>query len=334
MKYRTKQFIKRTIFTALFIFVLGRFLSHRVMTAVGRQRTCYAIITNGERAKYVHFITKLLQDQWVMANDIHIIHDGGNNKQDFMDKYHYHVISNPNKKMNTVYKKTFQTLFEKTPCEYVAIFEDDIFPGADTVSYFRWGRSVMEDDYNVLSVSGSHDNAEAKMVLNPQVFVKAEQLLGLGWLTSKRFHDKVFSRIDEGSKIPWDKQVNDMMNGMSFVSVFPHLPRTVHVPWTEGRNGHLVGLQLATNEKYRKEYVPVQIFNDYGGAYLDWLTVNFPTEKKEIRRLEQVNSKTIVDVAWPFSYLANRPFGYYAGIAIYPTTSSDGKIVIVYKSKT
>jgi hypothetical protein len=188
----------------------------------------------------------------------------------------------------------------------------------------------MEDDHSILSVSGSHDNADKTMVLNPQVFVKAEQFLGLGWMTSKRFYEHVFSNLNEVSKIPWDKQLNDMMNSMSYVSVFPHLPRTLHIPWTEGRNSELLNLQLSTNPNYRKKYVPVHIFNDYGGSYLDWLVVNFPVDKKEIRSLTQV--KKDIKVKWPFSFLANRPFGYYGGVAIYPTTEQNGKIIIVYKS--
>ena len=246
-----------------------------------------------------------------------------------MEDYNYHPLSKAGS-LTDVYKRAFEEIFKH--CTYSVILEDDIFPGADAVSYFEWGRRVMEDDESILSVSGSHDNAEGKLSLNPQVFVKAEQLMGLGWLTSKRFYDKVFSRINTRLKTPWDKQINDMMNSMSYVSVFPHLPRTLHVPWSDGRNGHLLNLQLSTNPKYREKYVPVHIFNDYGGAYMEWLSQHFPVNHKKVRSFSQLKSQMRGKVAWPFSFLANRPFGYHNGIAIYPSDKENGEIIIVHKS--
>ena len=332
MKYRTKRRITRAIVTVFAVFVLMFHIYKRTGSAVTRlrtDRTCYSIITDGTRAKFVFLTTSLLKAQGVLDKDIHVIHDGGNNKHSFMENFNYHQIPKASS-LTHVYKAAFEEIFNH--CTYSVILEDDIFPGADAVSYFEWGRRVMESDERVLSVSGSHDNAEGKMALNPQVFVKAEQLLGLGWLTSKRFYDKVFSRIRTDMKAPWDKQVNDMMNSMSFISVFPHLPRTLHIPWSDGRNSHLLNLQLSTNEKYRQNYVPVEIFNDYTGDYVDWLTQNFPVEHKTVRSLSHVKTQMRGKVAWPFSFLANRPFGYHDGIVIYPTDEKDGKIIIVYKS--
>jgi hypothetical protein len=333
MKYRTKRIITRAIVTVLFIMVLSYHVYKRIPQSVKRLRlddpTCYSIITDGTRVKYVFLITELLKAQGVNENDIYIIHDGGTNKHVFMDNFNYHTFPKMGS-LTDVYKRAFGEIFKH--CTYSVILEDDIFPGADAVSYFEWGRRVMENDESVLSVSGSHDNAVGKMALNPQVFVKAEQLLGLGWLTSNNFYDKVFSRIDTGIKTPWDKQVNDMMNSMSYISVFPHLPRTLHVPWSDGRNGHLLNLQLSINPTYRQNYVPVDIFRDYTGAYIEWLVQNFQVERKRVRNYAHIKGYMRGKVEWPFSFLANRPFGYHNGVTIYPSDDNGGKIIIIYKS--
>lgn len=322
MKYRTKRTLIRAVFLALMSLLLFSFFNNNTT----HKNTCYSIITDGKRAKYVYFITTLLQEQGVDKNDIYILHDRGLNKQEFMNNFNHRVLKNTKNSLTTVYKTAFETLFEKENCEYAVMLEDDIFPGADAVAYFEWGRRVMDNDPLVLSVSGSHDNAGSTLSLNPQVFVKTEQLVDLGWLTSKRFHDKVFKNLDTTSKIPWNKQVNDMMNVFSFVSVFPHLPRTFHL-------SHTSELQVSTNSEYRGEYVPVNIFNDYGDGYVKWLNGHFPTEKRVVRSFRQLERDMRGKVAWPISNLSNKPFGYYNGMVIYPTNDPTGKLLIVYKSK-
>jgi hypothetical protein len=223
-----------------------------------------------------------------------------------------------------LYRNFFSWIFVYNECGYAVILEDDIFPGADAVAYFRWGRHVMGADSAVLSVSGSNDNADERLTLHPSVVVRAEQLLGLGWLTSARFNTPFFQRIDTASSIPWDKQLNDMMNAAGVTSVFPHLPRTVHMPWSDGRNGELVRLCLSTMPNV--DYVPVHIFMDYTGRYLDWVKSMAGTEERTYKSTTEFRMAPVTAIKYPFSHLAGRPFGYYAGVALFP--SVDGKVVV------
>lgn len=279
--------------------------------------TCYSILTNGERFKYVYFIKNQLLQQGVSESDIYIMHDQSSKHNlyvppEFVLEHNYKSVMSHDG-LTDLYKKFFEWIFVDNKCKYSVILEDDIFLGEDAINYFNWGRYLMEMDEDVLSVSGSHDNAADDLKLNPQVFVKAEQLLGLGWLTSSKFYEDYFSKLNVHSKTPWDKQLNDLMNKNHLVSVFPHLPRTLHVPWVSGRNGDLLKLQLSTSSRYSYYYVPLDVFMDYD-RYIEWLKTHFKVKEKHGRAN---------NVKYPYSFLAKRPFGQYKGVSIFPTDTGE-----------
>lgn len=332
MKYRTKLRIFRSfalvVVMILLLIIKCLYTCRPQETRMKKpQETCYAIITGGERFKYVYFISELLRAQGVKNNRILIFHDTGKGFAipDFIKDHPYKLaVANS---LTALYKQFFHWVFVEYNCEYAVVLEDDIFPGADAVEYFEWGRQLMQIDKTVLSVSGSHDNAEARHVLHPGVFVKAEQFMGLGWLTSRRFYSDFFSQIDDKtSLVPWDKQLNTMMDNAGVVSVFPHLPRTVHMPWGT-RHGELVTLQLSFLKHY--SYVPIEIFNDYHGAYVNWLKEHVEVNESHHSSLGEIKTQMQGTVKYPFSFLANRPFGFFDNLSIFPT--SRGPIHLVYK---
>lgn len=284
-------------------------------------KNCFAILTDGERFKYVYFQTEWLKSHGVSPHQIYILHDNTKYRKkvpDFLNQYHYET-SFEHTSLAGLYERLFKMVFVDHKCTTSVILEDDIFLGEDALDYFEWGRQLMELNDNILSISGSHDNADEHFTLNPNVFVKAEQLLGLGWMTHAKFYDKYLSELSD----PWDKNLNDLMNRNKLVSVFPHLPRSVHVPWKEGRNGDLVSLQLST-ENYKSTWPAPHVFLEYSYSYVDWLKSNVKVKE----RVNVKNVKTDIKVKWPYSYLAKRPFGQSDGLVIYP--SADGYVDIVY----
>ena len=76
--------------------------------------------------------------------------------------------------------------FKKDGADYLAVIEDDMFPGGDMALHFGWASKVMEADPSVFSVSGHNENAKTGLHLAPEVFVRASHFVGLGWMLSKR----------------------------------------------------------------------------------------------------------------------------------------------------
>lgn len=329
MKYRNKiRLYKLLLVVVATVAVLFILISKTPPNDV--RRHCYAILTNGERFKYVYMITNQLLAQGVDAGDILIYHDikGVGDEtfppSEFIFKkgFVYDMVSS-HSNLSGLYKLFFEWIFVTNYCDTAVLLEDDIFIGEDAVEYFKWGREVMALDKTVLSVSGSHDNAERHLKLNPNVFVKAEQLLGLGWLTDRRFYKRYFARIASDKKTPWDKQLNDMMNADGLISVFPHLPRTVHVPWAEGRNGELVKLQLSMINDGRYGWPTPTVF--VNGDMVKWIGDNIRGRVVEQHGFD----KKKIKVKWPYSYLANRPFGKSGHTAFYPMETGDVMVVYV-----
>lgn len=266
--------------------------------------TCYAIITDGTRSKYVYFISSLLSSQGISNDNIHIVHESGSNYHIFMNEYKHHIIINDKKTKTNVYIKTFDKLFNDIGCAYVVFMEDTLLPGADMVSYFKWGKQLMQLDDTVFSISGNNEYADVTKSLNPQVFVKTAQFISSGWMTSKRHYDNVLHNINHMSS--WDKQIDEIIHREHYSNVFPHLPRVFDV--TNGKK------QLSTTSAYIGQYIPVHIFNNYSGSYMNWLLENYPYEIV-------FELKNVIE------------YEEYKGIAVYSTNDPTGKLLIYYNEK-
>lgn len=327
---------EKIIITFLLIILTCRYIT-RLSYNINIQ---YVLLSTGEKYKYVSIIKSLLNEQGVLNSDIHVFLD----RELVLDiaDINQHIIPSTmngmtkNVILNNNYKYIFKTIFEQYP--FAVILEDDIFPSSDAVSYFKWGREIMDYDPSIFSVSGSNDNSIDRLHGKiPDVFSRAEQFLGLGWMTSDVVYRKhIRQYIDQcPSKLAWDQCTSSALSDNKMVTIFPMVQRTLHVPYVKGTHKNLVGLSFNTiqnvkypqphllSDKYYKEYITNNV--------LPLSTVIRMDNTYDITTWKQIIKKN-TDIPWPISHLAGKPFGYNNDIVVFP--GANKPIVFIYNGST
>lgn len=242
VKYRDRvRFRDFCIILFLIVFSIKSISTIVVNTPLRRKNEmCYVIKTTGENFKYVYMITDQLSSMGI--SKILIFHEQNHGfvaPPILVSKYTY--LSSNGDLLSWVFDDT-------NNCDYAVILDDDILLGADVTEYFNWGKRLMDVDDTVHVIGAYYKNSERHMSLNPQVFIKSEQDVDVGWMTSKKIYRKY--GIIKSTNV-----------------VVPHLPRIIKLI----DKTH----QLSMNNEYGKHYVPIEIFSEYDTAYVGWLKDNF-----------------------------------------------------------
>lgn len=143
--------------------------------------------------------------------------------------------------------------------DYAAVFEDDVFPASDIVSYFEWGRKIMELDDNIFCISSWNDNSRVSpSQRDANKFFLGGHFMGLGWMCRIEWYATVKPATVDIERI-WDSIVARAWPSYAY-SIFPELARTLHVP--RGENCDKVHhLALST--------YPVQVNRSVSRQYSD-----------------------------------------------------------------
>lgn len=226
----------------------------------------YAILAGSlERLKFVHFQIEALLQQSVPSSSIvlYVVNNTAMRtavQQDFGHVQHFYLPESPAHSllansdrpaptsklvdMNWNYRTMFDDIFWRFP--YAVILEDDLLLAPDTNHFFRWGADLLDLDPTVLSVSGHNINANPLMARDSSTILRENTFGGLGWLTSRlRYADTIVSCLEKRTRgiLPWDSMIAN--NIAHFETVFPEVPRTLHVADHSGRHAEL--FQLAFN---------------------------------------------------------------------------------------
>ena len=302
-KPRFKRFDKKWLFCSFILFIFYYFMPN-----VKKDEISYAILATPEKAKFTHFIISLLQNQGVKSENIYIF---SNDYFDVDIEGVSHEIlprvkqGGRNELLISNYLNIFNYIFKIS--NYAVIFEDDIFPGADAVKYFEWGKLVMENDDNVAVISGSNDNSNQHFKQFPELFSKANQFLGLGFMTSKNKYEKIFKNfLIKCKNLPWDLCFNRALVKSKSSSVYPYSQRTLHVPYSKGTSKELVELSLNTKKNVNfPDPKSLKNYRKYIFEYFDWI--------KQTTDLNEIQTK------YKQSHLTGHTFGLFEGISLFPT---------------
>lgn len=329
-----------TLRDTLFYFSIFFFFIFMKMSYFRKNETIqYVILSTGEKYKYVSMIQSLLNNQDVHTKDIHVFIDSDRPIE--MD-VNQHVI--PKRMGNTYndvlthnYRYMLSTIFEKY--EYAVFLEDDIFPSPDAAKYFQWGSQLMKLDDTIFAVSGTNDNSvdhlHGKYV---DVFSRAEQFIGLGWMTSATVYKKYITKYLNQcpSRSTWNQCMNNALIDNSKVTVFPMIQRTLHVPYEKGTHKELAGLSF--NVKHDVEYPkPYYLTKEYYNIYIERFviprstTIKMDNSYHHDKKTWEKQVKRGTNVPWPISYLSKKPFGFNDDIIVYPGRTKP--IVLFNKNK-
>lgn len=322
LKRKGRHDTQHSLTMIVIIFFICMFIL-KYMIGGNSENIQYVMLTTGEKYKYVSMIKSLLNNQGVKDDDIHVFIDGTEYLH-INDVHQYNIPKagiGKNEKLTHNYKYMFDTIFFKY--KHAVFLEDDIFPSVDAVPYFEWGRRVMKSDHTVFAISGSNDNSIDRLHgKKNNIFTRAEQFLGLGWMTSDVIYKTHLSSHIESCQphLAWDQCTSKALSDSDTVTIFPMVQRTLHVPYTKGTHSELAGLSFNTdmNVVYPKHYL---LTNDY---YIEYITKYVlpvsnvvQMETRYDRRWKQ-KLKIESDVPWSISHLAQKPFGYNKDIVVFP----------------
>ena len=318
------------------------------VSAVSRQYSSIrkfgiAILTGGKRSSYVLFQKLILERLGANGSDIKVFLDDAKYSSNF-ESSTLHVIdqtkleSGPRLHLTAIYLYLLDVMFLQLNYEHVIVLEDDIFPGADFMQFMHFGTDVMKLDDSVVVVSGSNDNADKEHQGDRTLFKRANHLLGLGWMTSNWVYRQVIRKAISKCIRPWDVCVSIAVTrhkSNSGVTLYPDVPRSLHVPYSQGRYAYLAAYQLTTSRfvedpfpppenltsKYYKAYIAASLC---GRSHL----VTLPSYKNYISMWnKKLNAMKSLKLRVPVSQLSQTmiPHGSSAGIAIYPALVGDSQ---------
>jgi len=289
-----------------------------------------AILTTGWKSKYVFVIESLLIEQGFPAENIEIFCAGkelGVCAEHNLRGHVREIASDkrpraPHAGLTWNYIFLFETMVG-LGYKVFGVFEDDIFPSGDFVQYLEWGRQLLESDPTIMSVSGSHDNAAPGLRIDAGVFSRADQFLGLGWITSAAASNDFLLpelKICPGTT-PWDVCAQRALGKNNLTTVFPQVPRTVHVPYKDGKYLYLVEYPLMLSRSSEFPH-PSNLTKSNYGKYIAQLCNRCESQvlgkNPENWEVELKASELVRGVPYFKSGLSGKIFGMSGGAVVYP----------------
>jgi len=274
--------------------------------SVVENKIVYCILFTMQRFNYALAKHDFLRLSGVPTDDILMFMGAPKQPHETRDltEYNIHIIDKKSD-LTTVYKWMLHIALRSN--KYAVIIEDDLQLGVDFIDYFKWGQRVMEKDPSVFSVSAWHDNSHITVKPNKNVFLRTEQFMGLGWLTSARWLPLLETALTDCS--PWDVCIYKEMKSNKLSSVFPQFSRVYHMPWKVSGNDLHITQQIQPSRN--TVFPDIDQFLNYEsylcslGAHIHSLT------ESEITRY--INPKQI----FIKSYVSHDIYGLYDGISVF-----------------
>lgn len=259
----------------------------------------YAILFTKEHVADVIDNVAILKQQNVLASNLHLFQ--GQPGLSLLKREKVNILPTGVHGLTNIYKWMFSAV---KSLRWVVILEDDLRPGSDFVAYMRWGRQIMRRDSRIFSVSAWNDNAVSEHKLNPSTMLRTNQFMGLGWLTrGSMLHQRLLQNCNGA----WDSCVAHHVTKEKLVSIFPQMPRVLHV------TGHWASHHVQKKSSVPKYPAPNLFLN-----YMDYVKTLCKTSLfHQVHPFEASQVAKHARVLYAISYMNRQVYGSYNQTVVY-----------------